>query len=247
MIVHINHQQKKITLINLPRDLYYNGRKINSVYHLYGMDEFVRQVALLSGLEIERYILIDMYAFIEVIDFMGGIDVVLDKALIDPSYKTYDDGQWSTLYYKAGEHHLNGTQVLRLARSRHYSSDFARAERQQDIVRAIKKKAANLGFGDAETVLKIISVIIAKTETNISIQEAISYYFRYQNFELQSGGVLSTGNVLKSTYSGELVADKKPQECAEEDPECKVDKGAYILLPRNGDWNVVKWYIREQL
>lgn len=268
-------------MVSIPRDLYYNGRKINSVYALYGMEELKRALSFVTGYQIDKFILIDMYAFIEVIDLIGGIDVNLDQPVIDPTYKTFDGGKWGTLYYRAGDHHLSGKQALRLARTRHTSSDFARAERQQMIIQALQEKARNFGFGDADSLTRIAQQVLSKVETDVSLAEGISYYFRYQNFTVSRGHVLSSGNVLESKYTGDLK--KEELNCSKsaqsktsggkttaaasaaktaapsasssaagnqnmndpKDPCEEIDRGAYILEPRNGNWNSVRWYFHQ--
>jgi polyisoprenyl-teichoic acid--peptidoglycan teichoic acid transferase len=254
IFANVDTAKRKITLVSIPRDLYYNGRKINAVYYFYGMEELKRALSIVTGYKIDKYILIDMYSFIDVIDLIGGIDVHLDQPVIDPTYKTFDAGQWGTLYYRAGDYHLSGKQALRLARTRHTSSDFARAERQQMILGALQDKAKNFGFGDAAGLTKIAESVIAKTETDISMAEAISYYFRYQSFEISRGHVLSSGNVLESKYTGDIKKAEKDcgaQTGTEEVDEAKkaecekILKGEYILLPRNDNWNSVRWFFRQ--
>lgn len=252
IFANINPEERKITLVSVPRDLYYNNRKINSIYALYGMEELKRTLSFVTGYKIDKYILIDMYAFIDVIDLIGGIDVHLDAPVIDPTYKTFDGGKWGTLYYRAGDHHLSGKQALRLARSRHTSSDFARSKRQHMILGAIQTKAQNLGFGDAAELSQIAETILGKTETDINLAEAISYYFRYQNFNINGGHVISSGNVLISRHTS--YSKKKNMGCMESSleeekvEECEsVDKGQYILIPRNENWNNVRWYFNEIL
>lgn len=248
IIANINPQKGKITLVSVPRDLYYNNRKINSIYYFYGMDELKRTLSFITGYQIDQYILIDMYAFIEVVDIIGGVDVHLDQPVIDPTYKTFDGGKWGTLYYRAGDHHLSGKQALRLARSRHTSSDFARSERQHLILQAVKDKAKTLGLADAGSLKTLGESILAKTETDISIADAISYFFRYQNYEINGGHVMSSGNVLVSKYTGEI--DGQPAETCTTNEEgeetCKTkDKGAYILVPQNGSWNTTRWFFHQ--
>lgn len=248
IFANINPETKKITLVSVPRDLYYNNRKINSIYHFYGMEELKRSLSIVTGYEIDKYILIDMYAFIDVIDIIGGVDVHLDEPVIDPTYKTFDGGKWGTLYYRAGDHHLSGKQALRLARSRHTSSDFARSERQHLILAAVKDKAKTLGIGDAGTLKDLAESVLSKTETDIEIADALSYFFRYQNFEIDGGHVMSSGNVLVSQYTND-VNGQAPQSCTtnEEGEEiCKAaDRGAYILVPRNGSWNTTRWFFHQ--
>lgn len=266
IFTNVNYDKKRITLVSIPRDLYYNGRKINSYYALFGMEELKRTLTKITGYQIDKYILIDMYAFIDVVDLIGGIEVHLDKPVIDPTYKTLDGEQWSTLYYRAGDHHLSGKQALRLARTRHTSSDFARAERQQMILKAMQQKARGLGLGDAQKITSIATAVLGRTETDFNLGDALAAYFRYQGFEIDSGHVISSGNILESKNSNEgqnneclakLDASKKKAETdgqpmnaddvKKKQAACTADKGAYILLPRGGNWNVIKWYFRNLL
>lgn len=259
IFANINPVTRKITLVSIPRDLYYNNRKINSYYALYGMDELKRILSTITGYHIDKFILIDMYAFVEVVDLIGGVDVHLDSPVIDPTYKTFDAGVWSTLYYRAGDYHLSGKQALRLARTRHTSSDFARAERQQMILKSIQKKAREFGFGDAKKLTEIAQTVLSKTDTDFGLSDALAGYFRYQGFEIEGGNVLSSGNVLESKNTG----DDKSKEClakvnadaaknglAEDEIQKRQDScsdihGEYILLPRNNNWNTVKWYFHQ--
>ena len=243
-----------MNLVSIPRDLYYNGRKINHYPFYYGMDEFKRVLSDISGYELDRYILIDMYAFIDVVDLIGGVDVSLDQAVIDPTYKTLDNGIWGTLHYEPGEYHLNGREALRLARSRHTSSDFARAERQQQILAAIQAKARNFGFGDAGTLYDIVKTVLGQTETDISVAEAVQYYFKYQGFDIESSDVLSSGNVLHvppyitTEDCNDAIGEWKAgggEATGLAYPACENELHAYTLLPRDNNWNVIKWFFRE--
>ena len=240
ILANINQVKKKVTLISIPRDLYWNSRKINSYYLYEGMNGLVNQIEQITSTEIDSYMLVDMYAFIDVVDYLGGIDVTLDEPLIDPTYKTYDNGQWGTLYYTAGTHHLNGKQALRVARSRHTSSDFSRAERQHQVLEAFKDKANNLNASNAGTLIKIATTLLGKTETDISPTQAVSYYFRYKNYEISSQHVLSTANILTSSnlpaYSGNTA-----------NGTCANCVGMYVLQPKGNDWNLIPSYIQNIL
>jgi polyisoprenyl-teichoic acid--peptidoglycan teichoic acid transferase len=254
IVAHIDDERQDVRMVSIPRDLQYNGRKINSYPHYYGMEELVKVLKEVTGYEIDRYILIDMYAFIDVIDLIGGIDVSLEQAVIDPFYRTVDNGVVGTLHYEPGDYHLGGVEALRLARSRKTSSDFARAERQQMILEAIQEKARNFGFGDADTLYLIARTVLDKTETNIGFDEAIGYYFRYQNYKIKSNDVMSSGNIL---YVPPYV---KKEDCVAREGEidaisgqpvklpalCAAGAHAYTLLPKDDDWNVIKWFFREK-
>ena len=237
-------------MISIPRDLYYNGRKINELPNSYGMPELKRVLSELTGYELDKYVLIDMYAFIDVVNLIGGIDIHLDEAVVDPTYKTVDNGVAGTLNYQPGDYHLGGKEALRLARSRHTSSDFARAERQQLILEALQTKARNFGLGDAGTIYKIAKSVLAKVETDVNINEAIAFYFRYQNYKIESNNVISSGNILyvppytTAEQCNDLIASA--QAAGKAAPGCSGENHGYTLLPKDNDWNVIKWYFKEK-
>jgi hypothetical protein len=118
------------------------------------------------------------------------------------------------------------------------------------LIAALQDKAKKFGFGDAAKLTEIAKTVISKTETDINLAEGISYYFRYQNFSISRGHVLSSGNVLESKYTGDLK--KAEKDCGDENltdeqkAECEnIVKGEYILLPKNDNWNTVRWYFNQ--
>jgi anionic cell wall polymer biosynthesis LytR-Cps2A-Psr (LCP) family protein len=210
-------------------------------------------LSIITGLRIDHYAIIDMYAFIDVIDLIGGIDMYLYEPLTDPSYKTFDQGKWGTLSYERGWHHLSGVQALRLARSRATSSDFARAGRQQELLKAIQKKLNSLNVGDAVTITKMATTIISKTQMDLSLKTAMLYFFRFKNYAITPVGVLSTINVLDYAHQKKDDEETEEEKCFRQiggsvvETKCaeKVE-GQYILTPKK-DWNAVRWYVRQLL
>lgn len=248
IFAHINENSRTIRMISIPRDLFYNGRKINSFAAYYGLSELKKVISKIAGYELDKYIVIDMYAFIDVVNLIGGIDIHLDQAVVDPTYRTIDNGVEGTLHYEPGDYHLGGKEALRLARSRHTSSDFARAERQQKILKAVQNKAQNFGFGDVSTIYEIAKSILSKTETDITLDEAVAYYFRYKNFKIETNNVISSGNIL---YVPPYITEENCQTMiaeaelkTEPKPDCEDKNHAYTLLPKDNNWNIIKWFFR---
>lgn len=233
ILAYINESSRKISLLSIPRDLYLDGRKINSIYARQGMPALVSTIENLIGREIENHVLIDMFAFIDIVDYLGGVEVYLANAISDPTYRTFDNGVWSTMHFSAGQHKLNGTQALRLARSRYTSSDFARAERQQMLITALRDQINSLTFRDFRTFTSIAFTLQSKTDTDIPLNKAITYFFRYKDFEISDQNVLSTQNILVSTYSNEYN-QINCENCG---------RGAYILIPKNEDWSLLQTYV----
>jgi LCP family protein required for cell wall assembly len=227
-----------VILISVPRDLYYKGRKINAVYQLYGPAELAQEVAQITGLPIRKYVVIDMYAFIDAINIIGGIDLRLSAPLVDPTYRVRNNGEWTTLSYAPGIHHLDGIEALRIARSRHTTSDFARAYRQQDILAAIRDKIEKTDPLDVSKLYNLVGVFLRYVDTNFSPAEIVDTFLSYKDLPISGHYVIDTANVLYQTYSNiYYLGDNGKQVSA------SFDKGAWIVLPQGDDWNVIRRYV----
>jgi anionic cell wall polymer biosynthesis LytR-Cps2A-Psr (LCP) family protein len=200
----------------------------------------MRDLSEITGLRIEKYVVIDMYAFIDAVDILGGVEITLPEDLIDPTYRVKDDGVWSTLYYPAGTYRLGGIEALRVARSRHYSSDFGRTERQQQIIGAMVKEAQGLDVRDTGKVYDLVHSLLSYVDTNFTAFELVDLLIRHRKSGFERKVVLSTSNVLYHTYSNLYYLGKKI-----EDVDDSFYKGAWILLPRGDDWNVIRWFVRR--
>ncbi len=230
ILANIDHTNKRITLISIPRDLFMGDWRINAYWARYGMQAFIAKIEDITGQRITHYALIDFDIFIDGIDALGGIDVYVPRDIADPSYKTLDDGVWGTMYFEKGYHHVSGVQALRLARSRTTSSDFERAKRQHTILAAAKDKAKNLGISDADSIISLILSMIERVETDMTPQDAIAQFFAIKDYEVRGGNVLSPANALVSLMRDTASGAKM-----------------YTLSPRNDDWSLIKKYVWQQI
>jgi LCP family protein required for cell wall assembly len=155
LVMSIDPKTKDASMLSIPRDLYVKipavpGKyrtqysKINSA-NAYGGPELSQKVVTnVIGVPIHYYILVDFNGFKKAIDTVGGIDVDVPEAINDPSFPCDNGRDYCGFRLKAGKQHMTGTIALRYARSRHTTSDFDRAKRQQLIIAALKKKATDL-------------------------------------------------------------------------------------------------------
>ncbi|MDC7227188.1 MAG: LCP family protein [Spirochaetales bacterium] len=240
ILVHADKTTGKAYMIGIPRDLYWKGRKINSIYLNYGAEQFKKELSEITGLEISNYIIVDMYAFIDIVNILGGIEVTLEEDLVDPTYKIRENGEWSTLNYSKGTYNLNGVESLRVARSRHGSNDFERSKRQQQIIEVFLNKILELKITDIDKVYNMMQAIFEYIDTDFTLVEMMSLFNNYSDVELAGKHVLSFDNILYDTYSNIYLLEDKEIEFDE-----NFNKGAWILFPVDNDWNNIRWYVRR--
>ncbi len=133
-----------------------------------------KKIEEIFQMDIHRTARIDFQGFEKFVDAVGGIDVFVEKTIIDPTYPDFDWG-YDPFRLEAGEHHLDGVTALKYARSRHDSSDFDRAKRQQNVISALKEKMTSLEILTSPSKLKkIFDVIQENYISDISWNEMIT-------------------------------------------------------------------------
>lgn len=173
MLVRIDPQKKKATLVSIPRDLRvdmgeYGTQKINAAYALGGPTLAVKTVQKLSGVKISHYAEIDMDGMEKVVDAVGGVTVNLGVAVKDPKYTKLD--------LPAGKVKLNGKKAALLCRARHaYDSygagDFYRAANQRAVIAAVAKKVLS---SDVATMTKTVTAMADMVHTDMSATDIVS-------------------------------------------------------------------------
>ena len=92
------------------------------------------------GMEIEYSLMVNFTGFQEIVDALGGVRVTARNPVSDDSYPL-GAGRYARIHVLAGVHAMDGQEALIYARSRHGSSDFDRAARQQQVISAIRAQS----------------------------------------------------------------------------------------------------------
>ncbi len=155
MLVSLDPVTHSMGILSIPRDLYVNIpgynqlQRVNSAYVLgelrqpgYGHQLAMETVMNNLGIRVHDYLIVDFSAFIALIDAIGGIDVDVPYTINDTQYPDMYYG-YDPFYISAGPHHLDGATALKYARTRHTGNDFRRAERQQQILFAVRDRILN--------------------------------------------------------------------------------------------------------
>ncbi|MGV8884454.1 MAG: LCP family protein [Microbacteriaceae bacterium] len=95
-----------------------------------------------TGLELQYYVLIDMQGFSDLIDALGGIDVVSpNRYPIGGSDGSDEPAAPPIGWIPKGKVHLSGYSALWYARARHGFTDYDRMQRQRQVQEAILAQA----------------------------------------------------------------------------------------------------------
>jgi LCP family protein required for cell wall assembly len=195
MIMHVDSEEKKASLISIPRDLQveipgYGSRKINAAFAegYYASKDFDQAGALarttlekLTGLKLPYFAVVDFSGFEKLVTAVDGIDVYIDRTFTDSQYPDNNYGYLAPLTFKQGWEHMTGKRALQFARSRHApgaeGNDFARSQRQHKVLTALKEKLTSLGVITSPTTLRnLLSVAGDHVHTNLSLDQLLSLY-----------------------------------------------------------------------
>ncbi|KUG60329.1 LCP family protein [Nesterenkonia jeotgali] len=100
-----------------------------------GAEAMMDAVSGSLNLEVSGYVMVDMGGFENLIDAMGGVTV--DSGGWVPYRGPLPGGSWGDNWWGPGVYTFSGQEALAYARSRTYSSDYNRIQRQQCIQQAM--------------------------------------------------------------------------------------------------------------
>ncbi len=158
IVLTVNPADKAAGMLSIPRDLWVSipghaeGR-INTAHFIGDASNYPGGGPALAkltvqyaiGVPIHYYIRINFEGFERLIDAVGGITIDVQEPIHDEKYPDGSFG-YMTVDIPAGVQHMDGKTALQYARSRHGGSDFIRARRQQEVIKAIRDKVLHLGI-----------------------------------------------------------------------------------------------------
>lgn len=202
-LVFANSSLHKLTFVSVPRDLFYEGRKINEFLRLYGPEKLKSVLAGITGFQVDRFLSVDFTAFQDIIDSLGGIDILIDKDIVDNQYPDGISGYKTVVFTSSDQpQHLNGEHALEYARTRKSTSDFDRSLRQQKILLSVRNKLISKSvLENADFYLSVYDSIKNSLSSDLNVFEALHFFDLYKNYSVTAGNILSTENYLYSSKS----------------------------------------------
>ncbi|TCZ81282.1 LytR family transcriptional regulator [Paenibacillus albiflavus] len=179
MLISFNPQTQSASILSLPRDLLMKpttlpSRKANYYYAYYYIKDKASVIPKtkqffsdLLELPIDHMVVLDFDALRGIVDAVGGLEIDVD---MDMKYRDTADG--TSIDLKKGLQKLDGQRVLDFVRYRKSnqgtseSSDFARNERQQQVIKQIIEK-----LGSFKGIMQwgnILDIFGQNVETDVS-------------------------------------------------------------------------------
>lgn len=184
ILVSINKDTKEIIMSSFLRDIYiyipgWGSNRLNAANVFGGPELTVETIERNFGVDIHNYAEVNFYAFIDIIDILGGVDVELSNAEIsemnkkmqEVNYYSNNDTYDHNIDGGPGSYHLNGDQTLAYCRVRYADSDFGRTERQRIVLEQLWDKAKDMSLIDATSIL---NQVLPQVTTDLSQMDCLN-------------------------------------------------------------------------
>jgi LCP family protein required for cell wall assembly len=168
MLIRIDPRTKSISMLSIPRDLRveipgWGADRINAAYSDGGAQLSVATFKALTGLPVNHFIDINFIGFIDIVDYLGGVYIDVDRQYSNNTAVT----GYSSINLLAGYQKLNGHNALSFVRFRHDQlGDWGRMQRQQLFLRELKRQA--LRWHNVLKLPKLISIVTHNTVSDVS-------------------------------------------------------------------------------
>lgn len=194
LLISYDTKEKTIQGMNLPRDTMINtsaaSKRLNSVYTrnrgssdlsteervAAGMAALKEEVANLTGIMPDFYILVEWEAIGKLVDALGGVEF---EVPFDMDYDDNTPGQDLHIHQEAGLRLLNGDDAMQVIRFRknndgsHSGGDVGRLAIQQDFLKAVAKKCLQ-----PATFLKVpelAKIFTENVETDLTLGNILAF------------------------------------------------------------------------
>ena len=184
ILVRVDPNTRQATMLSIPRDLWVQipdkgWGKISWGYQYDGVRGAVAVVESNFKVHIDDYAWIGLNGLVKVIDKLGGVNVQVTNPVMDDYYpsdlnNTGDPYGYYRVAVLPGATHMDGVRALQYVRSRHgdVRGDFARSERQQQLLLAIKAASSHMNIADLPALASALNGEI-KTSIDLSRMRAL--------------------------------------------------------------------------
>lgn len=225
IIASVDENNKKITLTSIMRDIYVYipGRnkydKINSACaYNGGPTRTVKVVENTFGVNIDNFVIVSFYSFIDIVNALGGVTVDIDSGeqkWINEHIKYFNrnagySDTHGQLQYTGKDILLTGKQAMGYVRVRYSGNgDYERTERQREVLEQLIQKARKASY---TKLIKLIDKVAGYISTDFTSDElllfaadAVNYLdYSIEQFRVPIDGTYDGHYVSKDTWALEI-------------------------------------------
>ncbi len=304
MVASYDLKTNKVYLFSIPRDLWLPAlkSKANAVYQIglsqnNGLGLAKTIFGNVLGIPMHYALRLDFRGFVQAIDAIDGINVLVEKPFDDYLYPIegkendlcgnqekemefnveeakklniepgkrkvlitaagqtatdsaeedqgikYFSCRYEHITFQKGPLNMNGAVALSFVRSRHGTngegSDFARSQRQQKVIEAVRNKLLSLEtLANPQKIRDLVKALGKSIDTDISVKDTYGFY--------------KLSKKLDKTYN--FILDNSPKSGLPDGrksllihPPAEDYGGAYVLISEDDDFSIVSDYVRKVL
>jgi LCP family protein required for cell wall assembly len=172
MVARIDPARNQVTIVSIPRDSRvpmgkYGQQKLTHAY-FFGRAPLVQETITKNfGIPIDRCVEVHFEGFYEIVDYLGGVDLDVEKPIHSPKFWNF-----RPFIIPAGKQHLSPKEALAYVHFRFDKmGDIGRIERQQKFVRAVAKQIRQ--SNNLVELPIMINQLASHLRTNMSITEML--------------------------------------------------------------------------
>lgn len=218
ILISINRKEERITMTSLMRDIWVTipgvgNNRLNASYAFGGPALLLETIEANLGMHIDRYVQVNFYAFVDVIDILGGVDIeltadeieVMNRYLTEINRLLGDSADSDKLSGSdAGIRHLTGKQALAYCRIRYLrGGEYERTRRQRDVLTQVFQKAKGCSLTELN---ELLNALLPNLTTNVPEGEMLSMILdspKLLKYELESDRI-----PVEGTYKDMRIENK---------------------------------------
>ena len=232
ILVSLNEETEKISMTSIMRDSYVSipgkgNNRLNAAYAFGGGSLLLDTIETNFAVDVDKYVAVDFYAFVDIVDSIGGIELSISEAeipVLNKYIKSINNlnGRDPNAYLVSapGSQHVNGTQALAYARIRYVGNgDFERTQRQRTVITKVFEKVKTLNLLEMNDLL---NAFLPQIKTNLTEGEILSLMVNalsYLQYDLESYRLPVDGSYEHMRINGMAVLGidlKKNQDALQE-------------------------------
>lgn len=178
IIATVNPQQKKFSLMSVPRDTMaqiigtpkFSVHKINAAYNIGGAKMAMNTTSRLLAVPIKYYVVLNMGGLRKMVNGVGGVEVTPPLTFAFDGYK----------FTKGQKEHLNGKEALAYARMRYDDpqGDYGRQLRQRQVIMSMLDHAGS--FKTLSNLEEILNSAEKNIRTNLTFDDMLAILKNYR-------------------------------------------------------------------